>query len=307
MITTRVFFFDYECFRPKVQLLKDIRRINEKDIDGVYAIVHLAALSNDATGELDPELTFEINKRATVRLAQLARKRGIKRFIYASSCSVYGICDSESCANEKTMLEPLTAYAKAKVDAEAELIRLQDKSFNVTIMRNATMHGLSPKLRLDLVVNNLCAYAKVYDKVKILSDGTPWRPLLSVVDFAQAVLVLLQNEPHHNIYNVGFNAENYQIKTLGEVISEITGAKLEINRDKTPDERSYRVDFSRFESEFPEFRIKLPVRDSIAELMEGYRRYGLTKDDFLGPKYFRIRTLKELFAKGVLNSKFEKG
>ncbi len=294
-------FFDYNQFLPHTQILEDIRTVQEKDLDGVDAVVHLAALSNDATGELNPELTFQINRDSTIKLARLAKEAGAKKFIYASSCSVYGICDSSLYANEESPLDPLTAYAKAKVEAETELACLHDESFKVVIMRNATMHGLSPKLRLDLVVNNLVAYSHLHNSVKILSDGTPWRPLLSVVDFAQAVLILLQNRPSRIIYNIGSNDENYQIITLGQIISEITGAKLEINPNETPDERSYRVDFTNFESEFPNFTIKMSVKDSIIELVQAYKQHNLTETDFSGSKYFRIRTLKNLLELGIID------
>ena len=299
-------FFDCTECLPDAQITKDIRRIEESDLEGINAIVHLAALSNDATGELNPELTFKINRDATIQLARLAKKQTVRKFIFASSCSVYGISDCATCVDEESVLQPLTAYAKAKTQAESELVKLHDTSFAVVIMRNATMHGPSCKLRLDLVVNNLVAYAYIYNKVKILSDGTPWRPLLSVADFAQAVLLLLKNEANHIIYNVGANTENYQIRTLAQIVREITGAELEINKDKTPDERSYKVDFSRFENEFPDFRVKMPVRESVIELIKAYRKCGLTEGDFLGPKYFRIRTLKDLLAQGTINGNLEK-
>lgn len=293
-------FFDYKDFLPDSQIIKDIRKIEEKDLENIDAIVHLAALSNDALGEIDSKFTHEINKEATVRFAKIAKKKGVKKFIYASSCSVYGIQSPNDAANEDFPLNPLTAYAKSKVESELELKKLHEKSFKVIIMRNATMHGLSPKLRLDLVVNNLVAYAHIYNKVKILSDGTPWRPLLSVVDFANAVLAFLENNVNYIIYNIGFNQENCQIKEIGEIISEITGAKLEINPNKTPDERSYKVDFSRFCNEFSDFKMEMSVRDTVGELFKAYKKYNLKEEDFLGSKYFRVRCLKELLGQGKL-------
>jgi len=299
-------FFKLDGYLPDKQICKDIRRISPEDLKGVDGVIDLAALSNDATGELSPKLTDQINRQASIKLAELAKANGVSKFIFASSCSVYGLYDPDAYADENSPIKPLTAYAKAKVEAESELLKLHDKSFNVTIMRNATMYGLSPKLRLDLVVNNLAGYAHVYKKVKILSDGTPWRPLLSVTDFAQAVVKLLQSQPKYIIYNVGFEDEIYQIRELGEIVSEIFRAGLEINKDKTPDERSYKVDFQRFRDEFPEFRPQSSVRKGTVELMKAYKQYELDESDFAGPKYFRIRWLKDLLSKGYLSENLER-
>ena len=295
-------FFDCKNFLPKTQILKDIRKVEERDLGDIDAIVHLAALSNDALGELNSKFTIEINKNATIRLADLAKKKGVKKFIFASSCSVYGIHDPNLFANENSLLKPLTAYAKAKIGAENELRKLHGKSFKVIIMRNATMHGLSPKLRLDLVVNNLVAYAHIYNKVKILSDGTPWRPLISVIDFANIVSAFLENDVSDIIYNVGFNEENYQIKEIGEIISKISGAELEINPNKTPDERSFRVNFSKLKREFPDLKMKISVKDSVEELKRSYKKYNLSEENLLGEKYFRIRTLKKHIKEGKLTN-----
>ena len=295
-------FFDYKDFLPKVQILKDIRRIERNNLDNIDAIIHLAALSNDTLGEINSELTNEINKKVTIRLAELAKEKGVKKFIFASSCSVYGVQNSDTSANENSLLNTLTAYAKAKVEAEIELKKLHEKSFKVIIMRNATMHGLSPKLRLDLVVNNLVAYAHIYNKIKIMSDGTPWRPLLSVIDFANIVLTFLENDTDCIIYNVGFNEENYRIKEIGKIINGITGAKLEINPNKTPDERSYRVDFSKLNNEFSDLKINIPLKKSVIEIAKAYKKYDLKEEDFLNSKYFRIRTLKDLIKQNKLNN-----
>jgi len=298
--------FEDDDFAPDHQILKDIRVVEPADLDGIDVVVHLAALSNDATGELNPDLTDRINAAATVRIARLAKAEGIRKFVYASSCSIYGISDCAGAVTEEAPLAPLTAYARAKVQAEKELLRLHDDDFRVVIMRNATMHGVSPKLRLDLVLNNLAACAHLYGRVKILSDGSPWRPLLSVVDFARLVLLFLDGEVGHVVYNVGFAEENYQVRTLGEIVSGLTGAALEINPARTPDERSYRVDFTRLRAEFPGFRIEVPVGRSVAQLLGAYEQYGLTHEDFTGPRYFRIRALKDLMARGLLDENLER-
>lgn len=298
--------FEDDEFAPDHQILKDLREIEAADLDGIDVVVHLAALSNDATGELNPHLTHRINKEASIRLARLAKRQGVRKFLYASSCSIYGINESGGAVTEDAPVAPLTAYARAKVEAESELLRLHDETFRVVIMRNATMHGVSPKLRLDLVLNNLVASAYLEGRVRILSDGSPWRPLVSVLDFALAVLLFLDCDVKHVVYNVGFDEENYQVKALGRMVSDLTGATLEINPARTPDERSYRVAFTRLHREFPEFRLQMPVRASVTSLLAAYETCGLTRADFRGPKFFRIRTLKDLIARGVLDENLER-
>ncbi|MCU0915747.1 MAG: SDR family oxidoreductase [Planctomycetes bacterium] len=293
--------YESDDFAADYQILKDLRDLEEADLEGIDVVVHLAALSNDAMGELNPGLTVQINKDATVRLARLARQQGVQKFVYVSLCDIYGISDSESAVTEEAPVMPLTVYAQAKVAAESELIRLHEDGFRVIIMRNATMHGVSPKLRLDLVLNNLAASACLYGQVKISGDGSCWRPLLSSVDFARAVLLFLDYDVPHLVYNVGVSKENYQVRTLGEMISTSTGARLEIDPGRRTEERSCRMDFSRFQREFPEFKIRMSARESIVGLLAAYERYGLTPEDFTGPKYFRIRALKDLITRGVLD------
>ncbi len=295
-------FFDIGDFLPHSQTVKDVREVSAEDLKNIDAVVHLAGLSNDALGELNPALTDEINCRATIKLAELAKAGHVKKFIFTSSCSAYGIQDPRAAADEDSPLLPLTAYALAKVKAEESLRELADRRFKVLIMRSATMHGVSTKLRLDLVVNNLVAYAHLYNKVKILSDGLPWRPLISVQDFARAVALLLEREAGQIVYNVGFNEENYQIRQLGEMISLVTGAPLLINSSKTPDERSYRVSFDRFLKEFPDFTAQCTVKESMPALIAAYKKYNLNEKDFWEDKFFRLRALKTLLAKGRLNN-----
>ncbi len=294
--------FDIGDFLPHSQIVKDIREVSAADLKNVDAVVHLAGLSNDALGELDPVLTDEINYKATIKLAELSKAQGVKKFIFASSCSVYGIQDPSMAAREDSPLEPLTAYAKAKVHAEDFLKTINGDKFKVVIMRNATMHGVSTKLRLDLVINNLVAHALLFNKVKVLSDGSPWRPLLSIKDFARAVALFTERDAGEIIYNIGFNEENYQVKQLGEMVSLATGAPLEINLNKTPDERSYRVSFDKFQNEFPDFKSQCGVVESVKELIGAYKKYGLSEKDFTEDRFFRIRTLKNLLAGGNLTN-----
>lgn len=294
---------------PKEQVIKDVREINDSDfqdkLKDVDAVVHLAALSNDALGELNPQLTMAINRDASINLARLSKKYGVKRFIFASSCSVYGIQDPKEAATETSPLNPLTAYAKAKVETETELVKMHSPEFSVVIMRNATMHGISPKMRLDLVLNNLMASAHISQKVKILSDGSPWRPLLSITDFANVVSLFLEADLKDIIYNVGFDEENYQIKDLGKMISRKLGIPLEINPNNTPDERSYRVSFKKLKEEFPNLGLKQSVKESLWELKQYYERYGLSGEDFSSSKFFRIRNLKELISRGIVDSELK--
>lgn len=292
--------YDDPACSPDVQIMKDVRDVSAPDLSGIDHVVHLAALSNDSMGELDPRLTEAINRDSTVRLAELAKRGGASKFVFASSCSVYGIQDPKEAATESSRLEPLTAYARAKVESEAALEKMHGGGFSVVLMRNATMHGPSPKLRLDLVVNNLVATARVHGKVKILSDGTPWRPIVSVLDFARAVGLFLRKDAEHVVYNVGFDAENYQVRDIGQAVHEVTGAPIEINLNKTPDERSYRVDFGRFDGEFG-MEMSMGLRDSIKALIDAYERGGLSEEDLSGDKFFRVRTIKGLMSSGRLD------
>ncbi|MBS3066037.1 SDR family oxidoreductase [Candidatus Pacearchaeota archaeon] len=302
-------FYKDDSTLPQEQIIKDIREVNDSDfqenLKEIDAVVHLAALSNDALGELNPQLTMDINKEASINLARLCKKNNIKKFIYSSSCSVYGIQDPNESATEDSPLNPLTTYAKAKVETEIELIKLNSPEFRVIIMRNATMHSISPKLRLDLVLNNLVSSAHIFKKVKILSDGSPWRPLLSITDFANIVSLFIENEARDIIYNIGFNEENYQVKDLGKMISQKLGLPLEINPQNTPDERSYKVNFSKLKTEFPRLKILKGVKESIAELKPYYEENNLSEEDFSGVKYFRIKTLKDLISRGIIDSELK--
>ncbi|MCX6771203.1 MAG: NAD(P)-dependent oxidoreductase [Candidatus Micrarchaeota archaeon] len=293
--------FSEDGFAPDEQAYGDIRQIPETCLDGMDAVVHLAGLSNDALGEISPALTQKINFEATVRLARMAKSAGCRRFVFASSCSVYGVSDPSSFATEESGLNPLTEYAKAKVLAEKEITALAGDSFSTVNMRNATMHGSAPRIRLDLVLNNLVAGAYLFNKVKILSDGTPWRPLLSVDDFARFAGMFATRGSKEAVYNVGFDAENFRVRELGEMISDATGAALDINPSKTPDERSYRVSFSRLRAESGVGTPVLGVKESIKRMWEVFDENGLTEEDFKSSRYFRIRKLRELMAAGLLD------
>ncbi len=298
--------YDDTPYQPTRQIYKDVRDIEAEDIEAIDAIVHLAALANDPIGERYPELTFRINTEASVRLAELAKAHGVGKFIFASSTAVYGIQDPTAAADENSPVDPRTQYARSKTAAETELLKLDDETFRVIIMRNSTMHGISPKMRLDIVLNNLAAYAHVEHRVNILSDGTPWRPMISVDDFARAVQILVGAEPRHRIYNIGFDSENYRVRELGQLVAEHVQVPLDINENQTPEERSYRVNHSRFADEFPEFTPDNDVRESIRRLAATYRDCSLGAEEFKGPKFFRVRALTEAFETGRLTPELRK-
>ncbi|MFH0771911.1 MAG: NAD(P)-dependent oxidoreductase [Candidatus Omnitrophota bacterium] len=298
------FFVVPEDSRPDKQIIKDIRNIAREDLDGVEAVIHLAALSNDPLGELNPGLTDEINHASAVQIAKLCKENGTKRFIFASSCSIYGKSGGEAPINEGSALNPITAYAKAKVDAEASLAALADNNFHPVFMRNATVYGLSPKLRLDLVVNNLLAWAYLTGEITIMSDGTPWRPILHIEDFCGAFIAALEAPPEKvccQAFNVGQNEENYQVKDIAAAIREfLPEAKIKILNQTGPDERTYKVDFSKIKNTLDNFKPRWNLRKGIAELLEAYKKHNLTSDDFNSGKYFRLKSLKSLIEAGKL-------
>ena len=233
------------------EIEKDVRELNAEDIEGADAIIHLAALSNDPLGELNPGLTMEINGKGSVRLAKLAKSVGVERFVFSSSCSVYGRLDEDEIADETHTTEPITEYAKSKLYAEEYISSLASEDFTPVYMRNATVHGYSPSLRLDLVVNNLTAWGFFTDKINILSDGRPWRPLIHVQDLSNVFIKMLEapkDKVHNEVFNVGFTEENYQIKGIGKIIEEVIAeAELTIAKEYDPDSRSYHVDFKKLE------------------------------------------------------------
>lgn len=284
--------------KPDRQILKDIRKISEEDLEGVDAVIHLAGLSNDPLGELNPVLTDEINCLSTLRLARFAKNKGVRRFIFASSCSLYGISQTDKPVDENGGLKPLTAYARAKMGAEEGLLRLADKDFHPVLMRNATVYGVSPKLRLDLVVNNLAAWAHLTGEISIMSDGTPWRPIIHIRDFCNAFSAAL-NAPaesvHGEAFNVGLDEENYQVKNIAQKIQNaLPGSRIKILNKTGGDDRSYRVDFSKIQRVLKEFQPKWDLKRGIEELLEAYRRHDLTREIFDSGRYFRIKAIRSL-------------
>lgn len=283
--------------RPKYKLIKrDICELEGLDLGCFDAVIHLAALSNDPLGEIKPELTKKINYLATVNLAKKAKKAGVKRFIFSSSCSVYGFC--RDVANEESKLHPLTAYAQFKRQAEKELVKLADKNFCVGILRNSTVHGFSPKFRNDLVVNNLTASALVTGEIRVKSDGTPWRATIDVKDLSKAFIAFLKIKPEKingEIINVGFNQNNVQIKNIAfEVQKRLPNCKIVYTGEHNRDNRSYRVNFDKFQRLFPDFEMEWFLPKSINDLINKLKQTEFSKEDFDSRKYERVSAFKKM-------------
>jgi nucleoside-diphosphate-sugar epimerase len=282
----------------------DVRDLGAEDLDGVEAIVHLAALSNDPLGALSPELTLSINCDASVALARAAREAGVRRFVFASSCSMYG-AGGGGLAGEEAPLSPLTAYAESKVRAEEALRELADDSFSPVFMRNATAFGVSPRLRLDIVLNNLVAWALTTSEVRILSDGTPWRPLVHVQDIAQATAAILaapREVVHAQAFNVGSERDNYQVRDLaGIVAATVEGCTIEYAGSGDPDPRSYQVDFGKLATAFPQLDVRWDAAAGAAELRDAYVKAGLTLAEFQGDRFIRLNRLNALLEQRALD------
>jgi len=290
---------------PKVpEMVKDIRDVEKNDLAGIHAIVHLAGLSNDTLGDLNPELTYEVNHAASVRLAAMAKELGISRFVFASSCSNYGAA-ADGMQDEGATLNPVTPYAISKVMVERDLGELADESFSPVFMRNSTAYGISPRMRFDLVLNNLTAWAYTTGDILLKSDGTPWRPLVHIEDISLAAigaLVAPKEIVHNKAFNVGLNSENYQIRQLAEIVKEIVpncGVKFVAGAE--PDKRNYRVDFSKYAQCFPHHALRWNVKRGVQQLYESYQRAGLEKGTYEGQRYNRISQIKHLMDTGQLD------
>lgn len=297
-----------EC-RVDIQYFSDMRRLSEEPLENVDAVVHLAAISNDPMGNQFEEVTLDINYRASVELAKMAKKKGAKAFVYASSCSMYGSAEDEARV-ESSPLNPLTAYAKSKVYTEKELKALAGDGFKITSLRFSTACGMSPRLRLDLVLNDFVAGAIASKKITILSDGTPWRPLINVKDMARAIEWAIVREASAGgnflAVNVGSDAWNYQVRDLAEAVaSVIPGVEVSINKDAMPDKRSYRVNFDRFKKLAPDHQPRMDILTTIEELKNGLKKMGFADADFRNSGLMRLRVLTDLQAKGRINDRLE--
>jgi len=285
---------------------KDLRDLEPSELEGFDAVIHLAGLSNDPLGDLNPSLTYDINHAASVRLAKLAKKAGVSRFLFSSSCSTYGAASPEELLDEQAEFRPVTPYGRSKVLAEQDIAKLGDSNFSPTFLRNATAYGVSPRLRFDLVLNNLVAWALTTGRIYIKSDGTPWRPIVHIEDISRAFIAVL-NAPreviHCEAFNVGQTEENYQIRDLAEIVGEtVPGCRIEYAQDGGPDTRCYRVEFSKIKRVLPEFSPRWNAREGAKELYDALRVAGLRLEDFEGPRYKRIAHLQELLSSGRLRA-----
>jgi nucleoside-diphosphate-sugar epimerase len=276
---------------------KDIRDVELEDVKGYDAVLHLAGLSNDPLGDLNPDLTLEINHRASVRLAELAKQAGVQRFIFSSSCSNYGAA-GDIILDESSAFNPVTPYGRSKVLVEQDVSRLADSSFSPTFLRNATAYGVSPFLRFDLVLNNLTAWALSTGKVYLKSDGSPWRPIVHIEDISRAFLAVLHaplDKVHNEAFNVGQTSENYRVRELAQIVAEtVPGCEVSFAPDAGPDKRNYRVNCDKIQRVLPEFKPKWTARKGAQELFESYKNLGIALEDFEGPRYKRIAHLREL-------------
>lgn len=287
------------------EIRQDIRDLQPADLEGYEAIIHLAALSNDPLGNLNPDITYDINHRASVRLARMAKEAGVERFLFSSSCSMYGAAGDEM-LTEAAQFNPVTAYAHSKVLVEQEVSQLADSTFSPVFMRNATAYGVSPRLRFDIVLNNLVAWAFTTGLVYLKSDGTPWRPIIHIEDITRAFMAVLhapRQVVHNQAFNVGVNSENYRIRDLAQIVQEtVPDCRVEYAPDAGPDKRTYRVSFGKIASALPEFKPQWNARRGAQELYEAYCRYGLNLDEFEGPKYKRVDHIQQLLESGLLDA-----
>jgi len=287
---------------PSLRL--DVRDMQIEHLEGFDAVLHLAALSNDPLSNLDTRLTYDINYHASVRLASLAKQAGVRRFIFSSSCSLYGAA-GDAMLDESAGFNPVTVYGQSKVLVERDVRELADERFSPTFLRNATAYGTSPRLRGDLVVNSLVGYAFTTGEVFIKSDGTPWRPLVHIRDIAAAFVAVLHAPReliHNESFNVGQTDENYRIRQVAEMVQAVVpGSTVTYATDGGPDLRCYRVDCSKIARVLPEFQPRWTVRQGVEELFEAYKVHGLTIDDLEGARYQRIARIQQLTSNGSLD------
>lgn len=283
---------------------KDIRDIELSNLKGIDLVVHLCALSNDPLGYFNPDITYEINYEGSVKLAKLAKQAGVQRLVFSSSCSVYGASEN-GVVNEDSELNPVTPYGISKIRAEKDISALADSNFSPVFMRSATAYGVSPKLRFDLVLNNLVAWAYTSKIVLLKSAGTSWRPIVHIEDICRAFIAAL-NAPrdivHNQVFNVGRTTENYIVREIAEIAREtVPDSRIEYAKDAEPDKRSYRVDFGKINSMLPEFKPQWTARLGAKQLYDAYVKAGIALEDFEGPRYRRITHLETSVSNGYLD------
>jgi len=284
---------------------KDIRDLTAGDLTGFDTVIHLAALSNDPLGNLKEQLTYDINLEASTRLARLAKESGARRFLFSSSCSMHG-ASTAATVDETTPVHPITPYGESKIRAEKEISSLAEDSFSPIFLRNGTVYGVSPRLRVDVVLNNLVGWAFTTGKVRLYTDGTPWRPLIHVEDVCDAFIAAIEaplQTIHNQVFHVGSNKENYQISQLAEIVrSVVPGCEIEYSTDHEGDQRTYIADFSKIEKLLPEFRPKWTATSGAQQLYHAYQEAGLTLEQFTGSRYIRLKRIDELLLSGQLDT-----
>ena len=284
--------------KPDRELIKDTRAIEAADLDGCDCVMHLAAISNDPMGALNAQITFEVNRDASIRLAELARRAGVPRYLFAGSCSVYGKGEKLD-LDESDPLNPLTAYAQSKIETEEAVSAMADESFTPVFLRNSTAYGHSPMLRIDLVVNNLLGSAMAYGEIRIQSDGSPWRPLIHCRDIALAFIALAKAPKaavHNKAINIGANTENYQVRDVGNQVQRlIPSAKIAYTGEVGADPRNYRVKFDLLYQLLPDFKLQYNLATGMEELHRKMVEHGFGKKEFEGDQFVRLRTLKNRF------------
>lgn len=291
---------------PVPTIRKDVREVELEDVQGFDSIIHLAGISNDPLGDLNPECTFDINHRASVRLAKLAKQARVERFLFSSSCSNYGAGGSDSILTEEAAFNPVTAYGQSKVLVEQQVSQLADKNFSPVFLRNATAYGYSPRLRGDLVLNNLVGWAHITGMVRLKSDGTPWRPIVHIEDISEAFLALMEaprDLVHNQAFNVGRTEENFQMRDLAKIVMEtVPGSTVTFAEGAGPDKRCYRVNCDKILKTVPAFKPSWTAREGARQLYDAYKTFGLTLADFEGARYMRIQHVKKLQSEGRLDS-----